>query len=214
MLIHLAVAVVPLVLLQDSWAGSAATDSRGLDLRIAAREGRMNDLERLLNLGVSPNATGTYGETALQYAARYNRVAVIRKLLAEGADPNLSDRDGNTPLIEASMGCGVRSAAALVKYGALVNTDASDQRTALIWAVEGGCEPIVKLLLKQKGLNLDHRDSMGRSALDYALKEAQTEVGGPYSRIARALKERGAQSFEWLEPIAPPSPAPQAVIAP
>jgi ankyrin repeat protein len=209
---YLTAVVVPVMLLQEALAGS---DVRGLDLRVAAREGRVKDVERFLGQGVSPNATGPFGETALLYAARYNRFVVVQKLLEEGADPNLTDRDGYTPLMKASMGCGVRAASALVKGGASVNTDAVDQRTALIWAVEGGCESIVKLLLKQKGINLDHRDSMGRSALDYALKEAQVEVGGPYSRIARALKERGAQAYEWQEPLPPlASPSPVTIERP
>ncbi len=186
--------------------------TRGLDLRIAAREGRMNDVEKLLSQGVSPNATGSYGETALQYAARYNRFAVIARLMTEGADPNLADRDGNTPLIKAAMGCSVRSAMALAKTDAGINTDAADQRTPLIWAVEGGCESIVKLLLRRKDLNLDHRDSQGRSALDYALMHSLIEVGGVYTRILRALKERGAQAFEWQEPL-PPLPLPTASVA-
>ncbi len=186
----------------------AATDPRGSSLRIAAREGRLVEVTELLESGVPVDALGAFGETALQQAARDNRFKVVKYLLAEGADPNADDSDGYSPLLKASMTCGVRSAVALVRAGANVNADANDQRTSLIWAVEEGCEPIVKLLLTQKNLNLDHRDSQGRSALDYALKYALLEVGGVYSRIAGALKARGAQSFEWQEPLLNPLPSP------
>lgn len=40
--------------------------------RIAARSGRLKDVNRLLDEGVDVNGSGAYGETALMYASRYN----------------------------------------------------------------------------------------------------------------------------------------------
>eukprot|EP01050_Picozoa_sp_SAG11_P030102 SAG11_NODE_8759_length_979_cov_1.227273_1_plen_87_part_00 len=58
---------------------------------MAALEGRLLDLERLLQSGVEPNAKGVAGSTALMDAAQGGSVECITELLDSGADVHSVD---------------------------------------------------------------------------------------------------------------------------
>src|SRR6478609_1264757 len=57
-------------------------------LHSAVRAGRVQEVERLLNSGVSPNARDALGSTPLHDAAWAGDVEMVRFLLAHGADVN------------------------------------------------------------------------------------------------------------------------------
>ena len=68
--------------------------SRLLPLLMAAREGREEEVVRLLESGAEVNQEGEYGITALHMASLHNHPAVVRRLLERGADTGLSDAWG------------------------------------------------------------------------------------------------------------------------
>jgi ankyrin repeat protein len=69
--------------------------------RIAAREGRLEDLRKILAGGAAVNSRSDQGVTALMYAAGGCATPVVEFLLANGADPNLNDSEGRSALIYA-----------------------------------------------------------------------------------------------------------------
>jgi hypothetical protein len=73
------------------------------DLRVAAREGRVDRLKELLGQGANVNGRSDQGESALMYAARGCRVNAGKFLLSRHALFNLQDRDGKTALIYAAI---------------------------------------------------------------------------------------------------------------
>jgi hypothetical protein len=78
------------------WPGS---DGLGrTELWWAAREGRVDEVKRLIGEVENPNAPDADGESPLHAAARGGHAPVIELLIAYGADPNAKDRYGATPL--------------------------------------------------------------------------------------------------------------------
>jgi ankyrin repeat protein len=82
-------------------------------LLLAAGEGSVEAVARLLAAGADPNASVPVqlpsGEvvptTALRAAAGHGRLEAARLLLDGGADPSLADSNGFTPLMYATRGC-------------------------------------------------------------------------------------------------------------
>ena len=69
----------------------------GDDLVEAAGNGSLDQVDRLLRAGVSPNAA-SYGVTPLIAAAVHGHAEVVQRLIAAGADVNFRDRWGMTAL--------------------------------------------------------------------------------------------------------------------
>ncbi len=66
----------------------------------AARFGRQNRIQQLLDGGADINAQGDGESTALHQAARIQDLELCKFLIANGADVNAQDRRGQTPLFE------------------------------------------------------------------------------------------------------------------
>jgi len=67
------------------------------DLVEVAGKGYLNEVDRLLRAGVSPNAA-SFGVTPLVAAAEHGHVEVIQRLIAAGANVNFRDKWGMTAL--------------------------------------------------------------------------------------------------------------------
>ena len=65
---------------------SSADDGRAL--LMAARNGQLDEVKRLVESGVPVDTEGAYGVTALSLAARAQALDVIEYLLGKGADPD------------------------------------------------------------------------------------------------------------------------------
>lgn len=70
-------------------------------LQEAARAGRLELLERLLQQGAPVNAADTAGRTPLILAVMQGHTAVVQRLLAAGANPALVDQEGLNALQHA-----------------------------------------------------------------------------------------------------------------
>jgi Ankyrin repeats (3 copies) len=108
------------------------------DLRIAAREGRVGQVLRLIGLGAKVNGVSDTGESALMYAAQACNVHVGKTLLSNGAELNLRDKTGRTALMFASIDSCSPMISIMTHYSGL-NIRARDQsgRTALEYARDG-----------------------------------------------------------------------------
>jgi len=78
-------------------------DIKDSSFRIASRENRLEDLERLISEGADLNSQSDTGETALMYSARNCSVKAVQTLLKHGAEVNLKNENGRTALTLAAM---------------------------------------------------------------------------------------------------------------
>jgi ankyrin repeat protein len=118
----------------------------------------------------------------LFYAANYADEQLIEQLLQAGADPNISDEDGLTPLHLALMatdhsdepggeqhGHQEEIAMLLVQHGANVKATGKKGESVLTLACRGAHANLVKLLIDERGMDPNAKDSIGISPLLAAL---------------------------------------------
>jgi hypothetical protein len=73
------------------------------EFRIAAREGRQEDMMRFLEQKAGINSHSDEGATALMYASLNCFPGIVKNLLSHGADVNVEDMQGATALIDAAQ---------------------------------------------------------------------------------------------------------------
>jgi len=80
------------------------TDACGCTaLHMAAHEGQLTELIKLLEAGTDPNAREVWGEMPLHMAARAGNTEACDALLAHGADLDAVNDGGETPLVVAAQ---------------------------------------------------------------------------------------------------------------
>jgi cytohesin len=155
-------------------------------LHLAARDGSVDLVERLLEAGAHVSVADDRGATALHYAA--GRPAAVSLLIDHGADPRAADLAGRTPLHwAANLGGGhVESIEALVRGGA--EPDAADRagRTPLHLAAARGDAAATAALI-ELGAQATQADRLGRTPLHEASRF--TDDGA-----VRALLDGGAEA--------------------
>ncbi|KAJ3323175.1 hypothetical protein HDV06_002187 [Boothiomyces sp. JEL0866] len=82
---------------------------------IAASDGKIEDVKRLIDTGFSPDAKDDNGYTPMHAAASYGHLDLINLLISLGADINITDTDGDTPL---HVACNLETVTLLIEKGA------------------------------------------------------------------------------------------------
>lgn len=113
-------------------------------LIMAARHGKTDVTQRLLDAGADPDGRGTRDVTALHVA---NTATVSAMQLAAGADPDVRDKDGETPLFGAALRGQLELVRLLVGAGTDVNALNEKKETALFQAGQRGVIKVVHYLL-------------------------------------------------------------------
>lgn len=129
-----------------SWPGSDRFGRTALWW--AAREGQVDEVQRLIAAVENPNARDIDGEGPLHAAARGGHAAVIALLLRHGADPQAGDRYGTTPLHLAVESAQAESVGALLEAGADVNARDQFGRAPLHQAILQGDRALAAQLLE------------------------------------------------------------------
>ncbi|KAF3403072.1 Serine/threonine-protein phosphatase 6 regulatory ankyrin repeat subunit C [Talaromyces pinophilus] len=190
---------VMLELLREN-ADITTTDGSGATaLHVASRRGHEDLSRHLLEHGASIEAKDKYGRTALHEAALYGRELVVQLLLSKGANVAVVDTGGDTvlhraagnrdPTIARRLLDDDRGVSAIVELVLEHRSDLIYETdnlggTALHRAASSGRVAVTKLLLA-KGVRINGTDYQGRTALDLAEEENETE-------IVRLLEESGA----------------------
>jgi ankyrin repeat protein len=150
------------------------------DLHLAAYNGDLAEVRRLLAEGAPPDSRDESGFTPLLWAslraAVVDQVPVIRELAGSGADPNAITAAGDSSclMLAAQSGNGP-AVAALVLAGARLDAEA-DGVTALMVAARAGETGIATLLLE---LGADPAIRCGSfAAVDYARHGGHDELAG------------------------------------
>ena len=153
-----------------------------MDLIDAAKNGDINKVRVLLDLGEDPNITNDYGLTSLIWASMRGYIDIVRLLLDNGADPNITN--GNTALMKSSYNGHIDIVESLLRHGADPNITNNVGETALMKTVQKGHIDIVESLLR-RGADPNIRDNNGETAL------IRASIGG-YIDIVRLLLDNGA----------------------
>jgi pectate lyase len=174
-------------------------------LHYAAREGRTEIVELLLENGADVNAGAYLNRTAAEFAMQGNHNEIVELLVSKGADIPplhlaiyLKDKAKARRLIEASadvnkrtpygttpldraVSAGLKSIVELlIEKGADVNVQDNWDWTPLHTAVYSSkdiveLKDMVKLLIA-RGANVNAKDGAGRTPLWYAEREGHTEI--------------------------------------
>ncbi|RXM34414.1 Ankyrin repeat and SOCS box protein 3 [Acipenser ruthenus] len=124
---------------------------------VAAREGDVKLLRKLIKKGRSVNVYDNRGWIPIHEAAFHNSYKCLSVLIETAeSSPVLSSKtfEGKTALHLAASHGSLRSTEILLKAGANINEVTNEKETPLFLAVEGGYIDVVKLLVMQ-GANLN-----------------------------------------------------------
>ncbi|MFH0824680.1 MAG: ankyrin repeat domain-containing protein, partial [Pseudomonadota bacterium] len=127
---------------------SAGAEDRNSPLPAAGKEGRCEELLRLMEEGADLGAAKeNEGLTPLILAASGGHLETVRCLLDRGVDVNATDKFGSTALIRASAKGHIEVVRLLLDRGARVNATSGSGTTALIKAALLGHSEVSRELL-------------------------------------------------------------------
>ena len=163
----------------------------GTALHEAARSGRADIAELLLEHGSDIKATELEGDTPLHTAVKWGgHEDVVRVLIAHKADVNAGDKDGKTPLCDAAAQGFTNIIVLLLTNGANVNARDKYGNCPLSGAIENNRYGVVPLLLTQ-GADPTVQDLSGNTMLDRAALQdspALAEMLLPYLPVTNYFK--------------------------
>jgi ankyrin repeat protein len=168
-------------------SGDADLDRR---LLAAAAIGDAKGIRRAVAAGADPDAHDAAGTPALMLATRVRHADSVRALLEAEADVDAQDADRFNPFLYAG-------AEGLLDILTLANEAGADPAitnryggVALIPASERGHVEVVRYLVGETDVDVDHVNSLGWTAL---LEAILLSDGGPrHQEIVRLLIEHGA----------------------
>src|SRR5262245_829858 len=154
------------------------------DLLLAAKQGKVEQVQRLLDRGVPNTVADRTGETALHLAARWGREDVAAVLLDRGAPLEAATIEGRTPLHLAAKENQEPLIRLLLDRGATLEAVDHSGWTPLHLAAEWNAGDAVRTLIARRAV-LQAQDKAGQTPLHTAAVWGAEEA-------ARLLLEAGA----------------------
>jgi ankyrin repeat protein len=146
----------------------ARTANGKTPLMLAAENGHIELVNRLLNHGADVRLKDVFGWTALFYAVSgmYAHLELIQLLLQAGSNINALSEKQYSPLHTAIQSPYAKQECIhlLLESGADLNAKNNKGQTPLILATEKGREDLVDLLLQYEDVQLDEINTEGRTA--------------------------------------------------
>jgi len=169
----------------------------------AAKEGHLQEVERLLGLLTDPynrewggtnvtevNAVDSYGWTALHAAATHDRDVVATHLLGQNANPNLANKYGRTPMHAASIYGHQKLISILLEAKGDINAGDGKGRTPLHEAALNGHEKIVDIFLSAEGTRILANTTRGWDPSQEAASRGYLELAQKIKDAAVAAKKK------------------------
>ncbi|PGH05501.1 hypothetical protein AJ79_06808 [Helicocarpus griseus UAMH5409] len=149
-------------------------DSHGITLIAAAAEGRIKDMEILLNNCTNPAVEHTFFGAPLHAAAWGGHTAAVSLLLDRGASPHTRVRDGYTALHLAATAGNVDVVQLPLNSGAEANAKSKFFSNPLICAAATDQEKVAKLLLARKDVDVNSEDIHPYTPISYHVLNGYT----------------------------------------
>lgn len=152
------------------------------DLHKAARDGELDEIERLLAEGLNVNEKGAQGRTALHRALGGGFAECAALLIEKGADPNQADSLKRTSLHWAAMGPppgNVECCKLIFDKGdgeGMLKMATSKSGSTPLHSAAGTNRPEVVQFLVDKGADQTAKDDDELTAYDLAKQSGYTEV--------------------------------------
>ncbi len=136
-------------------------------LFMAAEQGNLDDIRKLLEDGAMIDGRDRLGRTALHLALDEGQAEAAKLLLDQGASPITVDKLGNTPLHLAAELGSPNLVGRLIEMGAEVNAQGNDGWTPLHLAASWNSKTVIQLLL-DNGADRTIKNEKGLTALEQA----------------------------------------------
>lgn len=170
---------------RNNWVAKGERNASVSRLLVAAAQGHLDQLERLLDNGLDVNSRDENGRRALSLAAQNGQESSLEFLIERGAGIHETDKTGESAIWWAARYGHEESLVYLLDKGCRIDVKDGTGQTALLAAAQMGHEAIVELLIK-RGASLDVQTRYGISALSFAAQEGHLDV------VAQLLRH-GAQ---------------------
>jgi hypothetical protein len=165
-------------------------------LHVAARIGRLDVVQELVNASAPVDAQDGLDQTPLMGAAQFGRTDVLACLLENGADPAVVMTEGTTALMFAARNGPLESAQLLLDNGVDINQADQAGDTALFFAIhlddENDAIGMIRLLL-EKGADLNLKNGDGFTVTAFAREEGKRDLANFIEDYAEQIE----QTQEW-----------------
>lgn len=167
-------------------------------LMVAANNGRIDIIKKLLSAGAQINKQESTGWSALHFTVnssndpKHDYAAAARLLVESGANANLQTDAGYTPLYLSILNARPKTFTALIEARVDVNKPDNDGWTPLMLATNNNKVEMVKELI-QAGAEIDTTTPNGWSALHFTVNYPK-RLEHDYSDIATLLINAGANT--------------------
>ena len=155
-------------------------DVRDIDgrtpLSYAVSRGHVDVVKLLLQYNANIDFKDNEGRTPLSRAAFSGYLAMVKLLIQHNADIDSKDMKGRTPLFYAAFDNDVLVVKLLYEETSNADQKDEDGRTPLSYAVRFGNLEVVKFLVERGDIDINSKDTYGRSALSWALKTVYSHV--------------------------------------
>lgn len=182
---RVAISGLLLLLCAGAWAGDLEAANAKADkvhsngktaLMVAAKQGDIERMKRLLDQGAGVNRPNNNGGTPVMYAALSGDPDTVMLLLERGARVNAVASNGWTALMIASVKGFVDVARLLLEHGAEPNQPDVYSWTPLMRAVYQERPQIARLLAEHDQTRVNHRGENGVTALHLAVARGNAEA--------------------------------------
>jgi len=151
------------------------------DLQQAAMRGELKKVNRALDMQADPSKHNVRGITPLMMAASSSgreAMEVLKEMYERNVDLNVTDNHGWNAMHHACRNGKTEAVRYLIQMSGEIMKKTNDDKTVLILATMEGKVDLLKDLIKDRGVEktVTDKDSLGASALHYAMKNGSLEV--------------------------------------
>ena len=155
-----------------------ASDSNDQHVDLAftlAVKGKIDKLRRLIESGLSVNATNSDGLSLLHFVAGYGHTNTVVQLLRRGAEKAMVAGAFGTPLHQAAVKGHQSTVRVMLKEGCPVTVMSDKGASVLHFAAAGGDVGVIREV-RCAGCDLNTKDNDGETPLHWAARSGRTEA--------------------------------------